>query len=248
MATLKPIKVAAAAYLGGFRGKEIAVAVAVAKGESSYDTTTCTSQYCGLWQIGTTVNASHIHGDWKNPIVNARAAYELVQSRGWCGGKASNGHCQNFEAYGLNNGGMSWTSKLAEGNKAYAELTAQMQAGKDPGKDILNAGPGASDFLKALNPFDSTNPVTGGISNPVSSVADAASSAISLANKTASWVSNPQSWVRVLWVVGGGVLFIAGIGIAFEHAGGDAAKQVIQLVLPTGKIGKAVSAVSKGVK
>lgn len=242
MATLKAYQVAAAALLGGFSPNEVPTAVAVARGESSFQTDKCTSQYCGLWQIGTQVNKDHLHGDWKDPVVNARAAKELVSSRGWCGGKASNGHCLNFEAYGLSNAGMSWSAKLKEGAQAYAEVQKRQQAGETlqsmVGTSATNAGFDPKDLL----------PDFGNLPNPGGEIADAAGAIVGLAqtiidfgNRLGSWVSDPQSWIRVAEVIGGGLLVALGLRIAFNKQFMAVVKPVISAFVPGGKVSKAAT-------
>lgn len=126
MATLTPMQCAAAAYLGGFRGGTIAAAVAVAKGESNFNTEASNSCCQGLWQIHRTAHADKIAkvggvGALSKPAVNAKLAYQIYGGD-WCGGRTSGGACKKYEAYGKNDANGSWASKLEVGKKAKRDL------------------------------------------------------------------------------------------------------------------------------
>lgn len=239
MTTLKPYQVAAAALLGGFSPNEVPTAVAVARGESSFQTDKCTSQYCGLWQIGTQVNASHLHGDWRDPVVNAKAAKELVADRGWCGGRAGNGHCQNFEAYGLSNAGMSWQAKLAEGAKAYAEVQKRQQAGETLQSMVGTSGAENTAFPNPLAPLEGALDAAGAIAGFAKAIVD-------FGNRLGGWIADPQSWIRVAEVVGGTLLFGLGLRIAFNRQVMDVGGQIVRTVVPGGKVTKLATSGLKG--
>jgi len=250
MATLQAYQVAAAALLGGFSPAEVPTAVAVARGESSYSTTSCTGQYCGLWQIGTKVNAAALGGgDWRDPVVNARAAKQLVSQRGWCGGRAGNGHCQNFEAYGMNNAGASWQAKLAEGARAYAEVQ-QRQGRGETLQSMVGTSGGAQN---ADLPFGLPNPgdALGSIADTASAIAGTGQALVDFGNKTARWISDPNNWLRVAEVIGGGILIAVGLRIAFNKQYMAMGKQVISWVVPSGKatqVAGKVTAAAKGAR
>jgi Lysozyme like domain len=218
--TLTALQVAAAAYIAGFRGNQLAEAVAVARGESSFNTDLCTGQYCGLWQIGTVVNKDKIKGDVKNPVVNAKAAKKLVDDRGWCGGKAANGHCQNFEAYQLDNAGMTWAQKMEEGKKAKKDLdhewekdrltnTFKLRSQGDVALDILHK---AGISTKGLAPNTTTEGLTTlddelGDLNPLDNI----SAAFSGVNDFFSALKDKDTWIRVAEVTLGAALVIVAL-------------------------------------
>lgn len=99
---------------------------------------------------------------------------------------------------------------------------------KDAGAD--------KELLEELN----KNPME---SSPVGEALDDAVSAVSwpsnvveAVGKAGNWVSDPQNWIKVAYIVGGGILVIAGLVVM---AGPRAAQ-----VLPTGKALKAVKKVT----
>lgn len=132
MATLTPMQVAAAAYLGGFRGGQIAEAVAVAKGESAFNTESSNACCQGLWQIHRTAHADKIAkvggvAALSKPAVNAKLAYEIYGGD-WCGGRAPNGHCKKYEAYGLSDANGTWAQKMATGKTAKDNLDKRVSS------------------------------------------------------------------------------------------------------------------------
>ena len=241
MPTLTPMQVAAAAYLGGFRGDGIATAVAVARGESGFATDHCNSQYCGLWQIGTQVNKSHLHGDWKDPAVNARAAKELVDARGWCGGKAANGHCQNFEAYGLDNGGASWQSKLDQGKRAKENLDDKVHSLQIRSRLSLTGQIRFLSYAEACRQIlkeAGIETTQGGETDPLDAGANAVGDALQFftfpkLEGLAKALTDAHTWLRLAEVALGGVLVV----VALVQLTG-ATK--LAGVLPAGRIAKAL--------
>jgi hypothetical protein len=70
------------AYTAGFRGRDLAEIVAVAGGESSYNTDAVnrSSGATGLWQILPSAHPEFAGWNLKDPAVNARAAYSVYSS------------------------------------------------------------------------------------------------------------------------------------------------------------------------
>lgn len=62
---------------------------------------------------------------------------------------------------------------------------------------------------------------------------------------TARWVSNPQNWVRVAFVVGGGILVYAGIETLILPYASKPVAKVMGFVGPGGKVSKVASAARK---
>ena len=78
-----------------------------------------------------------------------------------------------------------------------------------------------------------------GAANPLSGIegiGQALGSGIGLAAKAGTWLSNPQNWVRVIYVQVGAMLLIGALVILV-------APTVIGLASPAGKAGKAAKAV-----
>lgn len=259
MAKLKPYQVAAAALLGGFPPSEVPTAVAVARGESSYNTTA--SNFCcsGLWQIHRTAHADKIAAvggvdKLKDPVVNARLAYQIWKAAGgWCtSGRV--GQCNPWQAYGVSNATGSWKAKLAEGAQAYAEVQRRQQAGES----LQSMAASSASFVnadwdpKCLVPGYAVAhpdecdlgaddlPIIGDMVDAGSAIAGFAKAVVEFGNKIGSWVSDPQNWIRVAEVIGGGLLVALGLRIAFHKQVMGAARQIASVVVPGGKVaGKA---------
>jgi hypothetical protein len=127
MTTLTPLQVAAAAYLGGFRGDEIQQAVQVAFAESSWDTNAQNPCCKGLWQINLKAHPEAVNGDWKDPVHNAYNAHNIFVAAGsnWCRtGRPPN--CNPWAGYGTS----AYNKAYGQAHMALAQLRQQMQ-GKD---------------------------------------------------------------------------------------------------------------------
>lgn len=243
MPTLKPYQVAAAALAGGFPPGEVPTAVAVAKGESSYSTTSSNACCSGLWQIHRKAHADKVAAaggveKLKDPVVNARIAHQIwAAAGGWCtSGRI--GQCNPWQAYGMNNAGMAWKAKLTEGAKAYAEVQRRQAAG-----ETLQSMAGASSAAAVVNasmpgPFDD-------VADAGQAIAASGRSLVEFGNRLGRWVSDPDSWVRVAKVVGGGLLVVAGLRIAFHKQVMAVTKEVASMVLPGGKAAN-IAAKAKG--
>lgn len=88
MPIISDTKIAEAARDAGFRGDEIATAVAVALAESGGNTTAVNSKEpdgstsYGLWQINSVHAGLLKNGDWRNALDNARMAYQVYTNAG----------------------------------------------------------------------------------------------------------------------------------------------------------------------
>jgi hypothetical protein len=237
MATLKPYQVAAAALLGGFPPGEVPTAVAVAKGESSYSTTARNSCCSGLWQIHRTAHADKIRsagGETRltDPVVNATLAKQIwAAAGGWCtSGRI--GQCNPWQAYGVG----AWKAKLTEGAKAYAEVQRRQAAG-----ETLQSMVGGS---PAAVPAALPGPI-GDVADAGQAIAASGRAVVEFGNRFGRWVSDPDSWVQVAKVIGGGLLIALGLRIAFNTQIMAATKQAISWVVPGGKAAK-IAAKVKG--
>lgn len=225
MATLTAVQVAAAARLGGFPDAEIPTAVAVARGESSFSTTSSNSCCTGLWQINRSAHADKIAAvggvsKLTDPVVNASLAHQIWAGN-WCGSKTGNGRCTKFEAYGLSNAGKSWAAKLAEGNRAYAELTQQTQAGKTANQILGSASTSTSALVPAQN---AAFPGTGTLSN---------------VEHFFGALTDRNTWIRVAEIIIGAML----INVGLQKAAGVDYKKIVSLVATRG--GSAAKAAGK---
>ena len=237
MATLNAVQVAAAALMGGFSPNDVPTAVAVAKGESSFNTKASNSCCQGLWQIHRTAHADKIkkYGGVEklnDPVVNAKIAHEIFQAAGgWCT-HGSPPNCNPWQAYGVSNLTGSWKSKLAEGAKAYAEVQTMTSNGKTLA-EIVNEG---LDRSFGVDPDDL--PIIGDVIDTGQAIAGLAKGIIDFGNRLGSWISDPQSWIRVAEVVGGGLLVMLGLRIAFNAQVNDIGRTVVSYVKPGGKAAK----------
>lgn len=240
MAKLTALQVAAAAMAGGFPAQAIPTAVAVAYGESNFNTTSSNDCCTGLWQVNRNAHSDKIQAEGgvvnlTNPVVNARIANKIYAGD-WCGGRAPNGHCQKYEAYGLNNAGKTWAQKLQIGAEAYAKLQAEIAAGKSA-KDLIPGSPIID--LPSI-------PGASGLADTAGAISAAGKALVELMNRIGRWVGDPQSWIRVAEVIGGGVLVGIGLRITFNTQYMDMTKAVVKAVVPGGKAGAVKAA--KGAK
>jgi len=165
-------------------------------------------------------------------VVNATIAHE-IWAGDWCGGRAPNGHCRKYEAYGLSNAGMSWSAKLAEGARAYAEVQQRQARGQ-----TLASMVGAS----ALNAdFPLPLPDVGDIADAAQAIAGTGQALIDFGNKLGRWIGDSQNWVRVAEVIGGGVLIAVGLRVAFNTQYMTVARQAAGWVMPGGKATRLVA-------
>lgn len=240
MATLKAYQVAAAALLGGFPPNEVPRAVAVAKGESSFNTKSSNSCCQGLWQIHRTAHADKIAkfggvDKLNDPVVNAKIAYQIFKDAGgWCT-HGSPPNCNPWQAYGVSNLTGSWKAKLSEGAKAMAEVQTMTSSGKTLA-EIVNEG------LDRSLGFDLPDvpdvPGLGELMDTAGAIAGFAKAIVEFANKVGGWVSDPHNWIRVAEVVGGGLMVMLGLRVAFNTQVNAVGKQVVQWVVPGGKAAK----------
>lgn len=194
MAALSAEQVAAAAYLGGFRGvNDLVNATAVAFAESSWNPAAANPCCKGLWQI----NLSAHPGMSKNvldPVQNAKYAYQIFRAAGgWCtSGKPPSG-CNPWQGYGNSN----YQSKKAESAKAVADLIGR----------IAISGPSAA---KSILGNSWNEQINSGASDAAKAVLGPAEVLISAFNRMGKWITNPDNLMRIFKVVMGGVIIIVG--------------------------------------
>lgn len=245
MAVLTPMQVAAAAYLGGFRGDEIATAVAVAKGESSFNTTARNSCCSGLWQIHRTAHADAIKakGGEKaldNPATNAALAYQIYKGAGgWCT-NGSPPNCNPWQAYGVSNGTGSWSSKLAQGKRAVDNLNKKVHSLQIKQRLSLRGQLEPMSYEAACRQIlkDAGFDTDEGAHTPIEATEGAVGDVLQFftfpkVEGLAQALADPHTWLRLAQVVMGGLLVIVAVVQltgATKLAG----------VLPAGRIAKAL--------
>lgn len=236
MTVLSANQVAAAAYAGGFRGNQIAEAVAVAYAESSWDTTNKNSCCHGLWQINI-----QAHPNMKNnvydPVQNATYAHQIYSSEGgWCRGN-NPPNCNPFQGYGNSN----YKSAYPKGVAAQKYLEQQLAtAGSATQGDLTGKVNTVNDILKKILGTAALGPIAllPGMDNPLSAASSALSAVKAVAefiNRMGRWITNPDNLLRILKVVAGAVVITVGAAALLE-------KQVLNMT-PVGKVAKVATKV-----
>lgn len=180
---------------GGFTaGQEALVATAVAMAESSGRTGVVNkSGNTGLWQIGPagTKNDAGVglsSAALKDPLTNARAAHTIYVRAGhsfakdWAVWKS--GAAGRELAKILGAGGLGAAVTGATG----AIGDAGSLAGQETGSMLQATGGALADQVQSMQ---------GGVLGQLGTIL--------------SWVTTPAKWLRVAYVVGGGVLLVAGV-------------------------------------
>ncbi len=236
MAVLSPLQVAAAAYAGGFRGDLIGQAVAVASGESSWNTQAANSCCVGLWQINLKAH-NKSRSDMIDPVKNATAAYQIYKAAGgWCTtGSPANHTCNPWQAYGNS----AYQRALPQGKAAQAQLAQQLAGASSSSEAGLGGGTAktVNDIIKQILGA-SAGPLgvlAANTDNPLSAAGDIAgvlSGFIATINRMGAWITNPDNLMRIAKV---------GLGFAIILVGGAALmdKEIASLT-PIGKIAKAI--------
>lgn len=237
MPKLTPMQTAAAAYLGGFRGDEIATAVAVARGESNFNTGSRNACCSGLWQIHRTAHADKIkrhggEGKLLDPAVNAQIAHEIYTAAGGWG---------PWSAYRSDNAGASWASKVAQGKRAVDNLNKKVHSLQ------LRSRLSITGQLRFLSYEEACRQIlkeagidtnAGGGTDPLDVAGDVAGGVLQFftfpkLEGLAQALTDPHTWLRIAQVVMGGLLVIVAVVQltgATKLAG----------VLPAGRIAKAL--------
>lgn len=201
MPVLTQPQIAQVARAGGLPG-DPDVWSAIAMAESSGRTDVVNSiGAVGLWQINQPVHV-RAHPTWtvrwlQNPVNNAKAAAVIYRGQGF----------QAWEAYTGPDGAGSdgpWRNYYKKGSGGTVPVSwwDDFWDGFGEGFDV---GPGPEDLWD------------GGMSNdPGASIGDVATGVGAIAEavqKTAAWLGNSRNWVRVGYVVGGGLLVAMGLSI-----------------------------------
>lgn len=202
MATLSQGQIAMIARAAGLPG-DPNVWAAVAMAESSGRTDVVNSIGCvGLWQIN---QRAHVkaHPTWtvawlKNPLNNAKAAKVIYADQGWGA----------WEAYTGPDGRGSdgpWKDYQGKGGAVPAGWWDDFKDGFGDGFDL---GPGPEDLFDGGTGNDGIDSLgaLGDVATGVGTIAEAV-------QKAAVWMGEAKNWVRIGYVVGGGLLVAMGLAI-----------------------------------
>lgn len=228
MATLTYQQIVQVARAGGLPG-DPEVWAAIAMAESSGRTDVVNSIGCvGLWQINQPVHV-RTHPTWtvawlSNPVNNAKAAAYIYRAQGFAAweaytgpdGKGSDGPWRDYYQKSSSHSAQpaSWWGDFWDGFKGGFDV------GPGP-EDLWDGGtgndPGGSDLG------------LGGVATGIGTIAEGV-------QKTAVWLGNARNWVRIGYVLGGGVLVVLGLGIVARP---------LMNAAPTGQIVKAAKKAAK---
>jgi hypothetical protein len=153
-----------------------------------------------------------------NPAVNVKAMLDISsQGSNWRPWSTyTNGSYRTYLARAVENKNAdpSWVSKAAK-VVGLANLSAVF-----PGLGLLSLGQAAG--------VDLPNPLSG-----VDAVGNAAQDTAHFIGKSATWVSNPRNWIRVGYVVGGGIVIGGSLFMVINST--KAGKAVTKTVIRAGK-------------
>lgn len=196
-----------------------AVMMAESGGNASQVTNDSDDLSYGLWQI-------NMKGDM-GPT--RRALYGLSKNEDLLD-PATNAKVMSA----ISHQGANWSAWGAYTNNSYKKFLSSNVSLVDlpipgPGGTIVNgllgflpnAVPGVSTSLDAL---DTVTKIGGAVTN------------------TAKWVSNPKNWLRVVYVIGGGILVYAAIETLILPYSTKAVSKVMGVVGPGGKVSKVAGA------
>jgi hypothetical protein len=189
--TLTLQQVAAYARGAGFYGDALVDIVAVATPESSLSTTAVNSSSgaVGLWQINQPVHVQD-HPGWTrqwlmDPINNAAAAKIIYDQQGMGAWEA-------------------WTTGRAQPYMEAARQAVQaVGGGTSTGTTATPADDTSGSSVTPASALDSLN--------KLGDVAKALASMTTLMISAAAWMADSKNWGRVVWIVLGGGLIVAGL-------------------------------------
>jgi hypothetical protein len=215
MAVLSDTDIAGYAYNAGFRGDDLAKAVAIALAESGGDPSAVSPQNSngtydyGLFQI----NSSHTDSGLFDPLsgntpfqtgVLAGTAIGLGNSEGWSDPQKNADYA--FQLYQGRGG--NFTDWSTYNNGSYQQFMSRGQtAAANPNTSVQG---GAS----------SSNSPAAGLSGAVDAVVSIAGDLF----KAAAWTANPKNWGRVTIVMVGGAMVIGALIVVSKPVIEPAAK------------------------
>lgn len=230
MTTLTQSSIKLYAAAAGFTNPSLMAAIAMA--ESSGRTDVVNSIGCvGLWQINQPVHVKE-HPSWtqawlKDPAHNAAAAKVIYDSQGLAA----------WEAY--TNGAYK---KYYSGTSSSGGTTTAINAGY-PGEGLVNG------LVDGTGSLIGSIPGVGGVTGAVTDTASGISSIAKAVWDAGKWLSTPFNWLRIGYVVGGGILTVAAVNMVIQGTllkkvtgGGSVADTAISFVPGGSAVQKAVKA------
>jgi hypothetical protein len=213
------------AVLAGW-GRHARDASWVAMAESSGDASIVNSiGATGLMQVLQPVHVKANPGwsvKWlQNPMNNLRAAKKLFDQAGQ---KWDGPWLDSRDKGGLPTGNGGWGQHVKGSGGGISQVD-------DDPCDLLPEGP-ARDWCERDDGSDGGTPDMG---TPLDDVKDTAEQLGRIAQaiaKGANWIADPANWVRVVYVVGGGVLTVAAVNVIARPAIAPAV-QAVKQVVPT---------------
>lgn len=227
MAKYSRAEIEGMAVLAGW-GRHARDASWVAMAESSGDASIVNSiGATGLMQVNQPVHVKANPGwsvKWlQNPMNNLRAAKKLFDQAGQ---KWDGPWLDSRDKGGLPTGNGGWGQHVRGGGGA-----SQVDDEGDA-CDLLPEGGMAREYCERDDGSDGGAPDTG---TPLDDVKDTAEQLGRIAQaiaKGANWIADPANWVRVVYVVGGGVLTVAAVNVIARPAIAPAV-QAVKQVVPT---------------
>lgn len=208
--------VARAAQAAGFPDDQLVTAVAVAFAESGFNATAINrsnsngSTDYGLWQINSVHNFPEVaNGTWRDPKVNASMALRVYRRQGW----------------------NAWSVYRPSNPTGYARYLAARPAAV--GFVAAAVGPGAAAAGAAGTP----GAIAEGVGGDAGTVLNAAEKIAKEPLAVLDWLTNPQTWERIAYVVLGGALVIGGIYLLVTST---IAKPAIAMIKDNAKTAAAV--------
>lgn len=198
-------EVQALAVMAGW-GTRAGEASWVAMAESSGDPAIVNSiGAVGLLQINQPVHVK-AHPSWtqtwlKNPVNNLRAGKVLFDEAGQ---KWDGPWLDSRDKGGLPTGNGGWGQHVKGGSATAVSDPCENLTG-DMKKRCEESNGGTSDI-----PIDPNDPASGG---DLGSLVLQVGRLAQITAKAANWMADPANWVRVVYVVGGGVLAVAAVNV-----------------------------------
>jgi hypothetical protein len=171
----------------GFPTKELVTGVSIAMAESSLHVDADNGSHVGLFQIAD--DKGYDRGKLKSdPQYNVNAAYQVWKSQGWARGWLNYEHGASYKNTA------TAAAAVAQSRKAVPDSKLK---GWTVHSDDTSAAHGVADAVGAGGVYQGVQDVAGGVTDTVGG-------ALSI-------LTNLDTWVRVGEVVGGSVMFIAGM-------------------------------------
>ncbi len=191
----------------------------------------------GLMQVLQPVHVQ-AHPTWttkylQNPMNNLRAAKVLFDAAGQ---KWDGPWLDSRDKGGLPTGNGGWGQHVKGGGASQVD-------DKGDACDLLPEGGMAREYCERDDGSDGGAPDTGTPLDDVKDTAEQIGRIAQASAKGANWIADPANWVRVVYVVGGGVLAVAAVNVIARPVITPAV-QAVQQVTPTRTIRRAKAKVA----